>query len=420
MEIRAPRGTYDILPPESVKWQYMDSILRRTAASFGYREIKTPLFEHTELFERGVGDTTDIVTKEMYTFRDKSDRSLTLRPEGTASCARALIENRVYGGVMPVKWYYTGPMFRYDRPQTGRYRQFYQFGVEVFGSQSPDVDVEVIALLTRMLEKLGMQDFELHLNSVGCPVCREEYRQRLIAHIRPLTPQLCDDCRSRFDNNPLRVLDCKEPGCQQAIQGFPYIVDSLCEECASHYGVVKSTLEKTGIKYQQDHNLVRGLDYYTKTAFEIHIPSIGAQSAIGGGGRYDGLVSACGGPEVPGIGFALGLERLLLAIESNPLHKWPDEELEAFVVVVDERFTLDAMHILDRLRTADIRADRDYNGRSMKAQLKFANKLGARVVVLMGEDEMDRGILTVRNMDSGCQDEVPQKDLITFIKGILG
>lgn len=420
MEIRAPRGTYDILPPESVKWQYIDKTLRETAASFGYREIKTPIFEHTELFQRGVGDTTDIVTKEMYTFRDKSDRSLTLRPEGTASCARALIENRVYGGIMPVKWYYTGPMFRYDRPQTGRYRQFYQFGVEVFGSQSPYVDVEVINLLTRMLERLGLQDFELHLNSVGCPACREEYRQRLISHIRPLTPQLCNDCRIRFDKNPLRVLDCKEPACQQAVQGFPYIVDSLCDDCISHYGVVKSALGQAGINYLQDHNLVRGLDYYTKTAFEIHIPAIGAQSAIGGGGRYDGLVKACGGPEVPGIGFALGLERLLLAIESNPQHKWPREELDVFLVVVDERFTLDAMHTLDRLRTADIRADRDYNGRSMKAQLKYANKLGTRVVVLMGEDEMERGILTVRTMDSGRQDEIPQEDLITFIKGILG
>lgn len=420
MEIKAPRGTYDILPPESLKWQYLERKLRETAALFGYNEIRTPLFEHTELFERGVGDTTDIVTKEMYTFLDKSDRSLTLRPEGTASCARSLIENRVFGGVMPVKWYYIGPMFRYDRPQTGRYRQFHQFGVEVFGSRSPYVDAEVIALLIAILAKLGLSDCELHLNSVGCPDCREVYRERLIAHIAPLKDGLCPDCRSRFDKNPLRVLDCKESACQQAVKGFPYIIDSLCSDCAGHYATVKSSLDTMGIKYIQDNNLVRGLDYYTNTAFEIHIPSIGAQSAVGGGGRYDGLVKACGGPDIPGIGFALGLERLLLAMANDPQPAWPALDLEVFLAVLDEKYTDAAMHILDCLRRAGIRADRDYNGRSMKAQMKLANKLGARIVVLMGENEMDQGIFSVRSMGTGQQEEIPQQELIPYIKRILG
>jgi len=420
MEIKAPRGTYDILPPESLKWQYLERKLRETAALFGYNEIRTPLFEHTELFERGVGDTTDIVTKEMYTFLDKSDRSLTLRPEGTASCARSLIENRVFGGVMPVKWYYIGPMFRYDRPQTGRYRQFHQFGVEVFGSRSPYVDAEVIALLIAILAKLGLSDCELHLNSVGCPDCREVYRERLIAHIATLKDGLCPDCRSRFDKNPLRVLDCKESACQQAVKGFPYIIDSLCSDCAGHYATVKSSLDTMGIKYIQDNNLVRGLDYYTNTAFEIHIPSIGAQSAVGGGGRYDGLVKACGGPDIPGIGFALGLERLLLAMANDPQPAWPALDLEVFLAVLDEKYTDAAMHILDCLRRAGIRADRDYNGRSMKAQMKLANKLGARIVVLMGENEMDQGIFTVRSMGTGQQEEIPQQELIPYINRILG
>ncbi|MEQ8200135.1 MAG: histidine--tRNA ligase [Syntrophomonadaceae bacterium] len=420
MEIKAPRGTYDILPPESLKWQYIEQQLRETAALFGYSEVRTPLFEHTELFERGVGDTTDIVTKEMYTFLDKSRRSLTLRPEGTASCARALIENRVFGGVLPVKWYYTGPMFRYDRPQTGRYRQFHQFGVEVFGSKSPQVDAEVIILLVGILEKLGLQDCELHLNSVGCPACRAVYRDRLISHIEPLKDKLCPDCRTRFDKNPLRVLDCKEYSCQAAVEGFPYIVDSLCGDCAAHYGAVKFSLDTMGIKYIQDNNLVRGLDYYTNTAFEIHIPSIGAQSAVGGGGRYDGLVSTCGGPDISGIGFALGLERLLLAMDSNPQQRWPDYDLDVFLAVLDEKYTDAAMCTLDCLRRAGIRADRDYNGRSMKAQMKLAHKLGARIVVLMGEDEMDRNIFTVRTMGTGQQGEVPQQDLIQFIRRKLG
>jgi histidyl-tRNA synthetase len=420
MEVKAPRGTYDILPPESSQWQYLEAIIHKTARVFGYNEIRTPIFEHTELFERGVGETTDIVTKEMYTFLDKSQRSLTLRPENTASCVRALIEHSIYGGVMPVKWYYDGPMFRYDRPQTGRFRQFHQFGVEAFGSNSPYLDAEVIMLLVQILVNLGLSDYELHLNSVGCPACREIYRKRLVDHIRPVKEQLCPDCRNRYEKNPLRVLDCKVESCHQAIAGFPYIFDSLCDECARHYNQVKTTLTDNGISFIHDNNLVRGLDYYTNTAFEIHLPQIGAQSAVGGGGRYNGLVKACGGPDIPGIGFALGKERLLLALDNISGKKLPEVNLDVFLAVLDAKYDSSAMEVLNRLRNADIRADRDYNGRSMKAQMKYADKLGAKLVALMGEDEVNRGSFTIRNMKNREQVEAESAQLITVIKELLG
>ncbi len=419
MQVKAPRGTYDILPPDSAKWQYIEKIIYETAQLFGYSEIRTPIFEHTELFERGVGETTDIVTKEMYTFADKSDRSLTLRPEGTASSVRALIEHSIYGGVMPVKWYYSGPMFRYDRPQTGRFRQFHQFGVEVFGSNSPYLDAEIIMLLVKILANLGLDDYELHLNSVGCPGCRENYRQKLIAHISPIKEKLCTDCQARYQKNPLRVLDCKVKSCQEAISGFPYIYDSLCDDCREHYTKVKSALEDNHIKYIHDNNLVRGLDYYTNTAFEIHIPQIGSQSAVGGGGRYNGLVKECGGPDIPGIGFALGMERLLLALDSMPGRIQPEVKLDVFLAVLDEKYNSQALQVLDRLRNSNIKADRDYNGRSMKAQMKYADKLGAQVVILMGEDEVNHGTFTIRNMNSREQLEVEAAQVIPVIKDIL-
>jgi histidyl-tRNA synthetase len=419
MQVKAPRGTYDILPPESNKWQYIEKVIHETAEIFGYNEIRTPIFEHTELFERGVGETTDIVTKEMYTFLDKSDRTLTLRPEGTASCVRALIEHGVYGGVMPVKWFYNGPMFRYDRPASGRYRQFHQFGVEVFGSDSPYLDAEVIMLLVQILTNLGLPDYELHLNSVGCPVCRERYREKLVNHIGPVKNQLCNDCQGRYEKNPLRVLDCKVESCHQAIAGFPYIYDNLCDDCREHYTQVQSTLKENAIHFQHDNNLVRGLDYYTNTAFEILIPQIGTNSAVGGGGRYNGLVKECGGPDIPGVGFALGMERLLLAMDSLPGRTSPEVKLDVFLTILDKKYDSQAMQVLDILRSAKIRADRDYNGRSMKAQMKYADKLGAQVVIIMGEDEVNRSIFTIRNMNSKEQIEVEAAQLIPVIKDIL-
>ncbi|MDD3024440.1 MAG: histidine--tRNA ligase, partial [Syntrophomonadaceae bacterium] len=287
MQVKAPRGTADILPGNTAKWQKIERIIKEHLESFAYQEVRTPVFEHTELFQHGVGQGTDIVSKEMYTFNDRSKRSLTLRPEGTASCARAIIEHSIYGGVLPVKWYYTGPMFRYDRPQAGRYRQFHQVGVEAFGSNSPYLDAETIILMVEILSALGLTAYELHLNSVGCPVCRQSYRQSLIEHISPVKDSLCPDCQLRFQQNPLRVLDCKVAACHEAIVGYPVIHDSLCVECREHYAIVRTALTDSNVDYIHDDQLVRGLDYYTNTAFEIHIPGIGAQSAVGGGGRYN-------------------------------------------------------------------------------------------------------------------------------------
>ncbi|WP_054694558.1 histidine--tRNA ligase [Syntrophomonas palmitatica] len=419
MENKAPRGTYDILPPVSGKWQYVEQILRETAALYGFHEIRTPIFEHTELFERGVGSTTDVVGKEMYTFKDRSDRSLTLRPENTASCARALIEHSVYSGILPVKWYYMGPMFRYDRPQAGRYRQFHQFGAEVFGSNDPRVDAEIILLLLDILQRLNLSDYELHLNSVGCTVCRSRYREKLVKHITPVQERLCRDCKQRYEQNPLRVLDCKNEKCQEAIQGYPRFFDYLCEDCREHYSQVKNSLTDNGVRFIHDDRLVRGLDYYTRTAFEVHIPGIGAQSAVGGGGRYDGLVEDCGGPQVPGIGFAMGIERLLLALQELDYDNLQDNYLDVFIAVMDHNFEDTALKTLQELRAAGIRSDKDYLCRSPKAQMKYADRLGARLVILIGEEEVRHKVFTVRDMNSKKQETVTAEDLLRYIRSIL-
>ncbi len=419
MLIKAPRGTYDILPEESSRWQYIEKIMRETAEIFGYREVRVPIFEHTELFERGVGTTTDIVSKEMYTFDDKSGRSLTLRPEGTASCVRALIEHSLYAGLLPVKWYYTGPMFRYDRPQTGRYRQFHQFGVEAFGSNNPYIDAEVIILLIEVLLRLGIGEYELHLNSVGCPECRSEYRQKLIDHINPHQDRLCKDCQTRYMQNPLRVLDCKNESCHQAIQGYPTLFANLCEQCEEHYAKVKNTLIEHEVSFMHDDNLVRGLDYYTNTAFEIHIPGIGAQSAVGGGGRYNGLVEECGGPDLPGIGFAMGMERLLLAVDKLGEKFMAEKETDVFIAVMDPAYESQGMKILQMLRKAGIKAEKDYNQRKAKAQMKYADKIGARAVILIGEEEVEKGFITLRNMRSKEQFQVDNRDLIRSVSKTL-
>lgn len=419
MQIKAPRGTYDILPEEAVKWQWMEQIMKETAARFGYQEIRTPVFEHTELFQRGVGESTDIVTKEMYTFHDKSQRSLTLRPEGTASCTRALIEHSLYNGTLPIKWFYAGPMFRYDRPQTGRYRQFHQFGVEAFGSRSPFLDAEVLFLLVEILQGMGLSEYELHLNSVGCPLCREQYRQKLIDHMAPVKDKLCKDCQVRYLQNPLRVLDCKEATCHQAIINYPTLIDNLCDDCRTHYGMVQQTLKDNGIEFVHDNNLVRGLDYYTNTAFEVHIPGIGAQSAVGGGGRYDGLVESIGGPSLPGIGFALGMERLLLAVDKLGCVSRAQQTVDVFLAVMQENLENQAASLLYKLRQQGLSADKDYNQRSGRAQMKLADKLGAKYVILLGEDEIKGNFVTVRDMKSKEQWKIDYEGLIPFLHECL-
>jgi len=386
---------------------------------YGYREIRTPIFEHTELFERGVGDSTDIVSKEMYTFNDKADRSLTLRPEGTACCVRALIEHNLYNGALPVKWYYSGPMFRYDRPQKGRYRQFHQFGVEAFGSRNPYLDAEVMMLLVEILARTGLKEYDLHLNSVGCPICRESYRQELIKYIVPHQERLCNDCKVRYQNNPLRVLDCKQSECQKSIEGHPTLFDYLCPDCHEHYAQVKKYLQEAQISFQHDDKLVRGLDYYTNTAFEVHIPGIGSQSAIGGGGRYDGLVEACGGPSLPGIGFAMGMERILLALEQGSINHSLVQKKIVFVVAMNEQYISPAVKLVKRIRDAGISVEMDYNARSARAQMKHADKLNASLVVLLGEDEIEGGFVTIRNMSNKEQLQVDLDRAVELINTLL-
>lgn len=418
MQVKAPRGTYDILPEAAYKWNKVEKVLKETAAYFGFQEIRTPIFEHTELFERGVGETTDVVSKEMYTFVDKGERSLTLRPENTASCVRAFVEHKLYNGVLPFKCFYNGPMFRYDRPQTGRYRQFHQFGIEAVGSNSPYLDAEVITLMTTILNNLGIKDYELHLNSVGCPECRKVYRSKLLEFMQPVRDKLCKDCQTRVEKNPLRVLDCKREECQKGFVGFPHIYDFLCSDCGEHYALVKKALDINAIKFVHDNNLVRGLDYYTNTAFEIIIPTIGAQSAVGGGGRYNGLVKECGGPDLPGIGFAIGIERLMLAIDNPYWVKNP--AIQVLIAVQDPAYTEQAFSLLNVIRQNGIRADKDYHDRSVKAQMKYADKIGAEIVVIIGQDEIENKFFTVRNMKNGEQQRINDNEIIPSLKAILG
>lgn len=413
-----PRGTADILPGRVEKWQYIEEMAARIAREYGYREIRTPVFEHTELFIRGVGEDTDIVEKEMYTFRDRGDRSITLRPEGTASAVRAYLENKLYTGPQPVKLYYTGPMFRYDRPQAGRFRQFHQFGVEVFGVHHPALDAEVMAMAMDFYNRLGLTDLELHVNSVGCPQCRPAVRARLLEFFRPVLGELCPNCQGRYQRNPLRILDCKSEKCAQLSIGVPTTVDCLCDDCRLHFHQVQQYLADLDVPFVPDKRLVRGLDYYTHTAFEIMASDIGAQSAIGAGGRYNGLIEAVGGAPTPGIGFALGLERIILSLDKRGFAPAIKPVPEVFLAVTGEQAAREAFKILATLRAAGISADMDYQGRSLKAQMKYAGKLGVLHTVIIGEEELQRGCVVLRDMAAGEQREVKVSDIVRGIKKI--
>lgn len=411
-----PRGTSDILPGEVEKWQRLEEKFREICREYGYSEIRTPVFEHTELFLRGVGDTTDIVEKEMYTFTDRGSRSITLRPEGTAPAARAYLENKLYAGPQPVKLYYAGPMFRYDRPQAGRFRQFHQVGAEVFGSHDPAVDAEIIALAMNYYWGLGLRDMDLHLNSVGCPQCRPQLREKLIQFFGARRADLCKNCNERLVKNPLRILDCKEERCTLAGKGAPTSLDCLCGECAEHFAELKRHLDVIAVPYTIDRRLVRGLDYYTHTAFEIMAPDIGAQSSIGGGGRYNGLVEICGGPPTPGVGFALGMERIILAMERQGIPMPEAQGPDVFVVTAGEDGAGRAFSLLFKLRDAGVSADKDYLGRSLKSQMKYAGKTGARFVLIAGEEEMKRGEVVVRDMKAGEQKAVLEIEVIDYLR----
>ena len=412
MLINGPRGTKDILPDTVAQWTYVENVIRDICARYGYREIRTPIFEHTELFLRGIGETTDVVEKEMYTFTDRGERSLTLRPENTASVVRSYLQNKLYAAEALVKLFYIGSMFRYDRPQAGRYREFHQFGIEALGEADAAVDAEIIVLAVEFLRALGLKELKLHLNSVGCPKCRPVYREKLQSFFRPHLAELCGDCRSRFERNPLRLLDCKHEHCHALAAGAPRITDCLCEECRTHFEAVQSYLTTVEVPFELDANLVRGLDYYTKTAFEVKYTPLGAQSAVAGGGRYDGLVEEVGGPPTPGIGFAVGLERVLLALEKQGLLPSEHDAVDVFVVALGDAAKLSAFKLMQEVRAAKLSAAMDFAGRSMKAQMKQANKKNARFVAILGEDEVREGIVALKDMKTSEQKKVAWKDLI--------
>ncbi|AIF51464.1 histidine--tRNA ligase [Pelosinus sp. UFO1] len=403
MLVTGPRGTKDILPEASSNWQYIEKIVRDICRLYLYKEIRTPVFEHTELFLRGIGETTDIVEKEMYTFTDRGERSLTLRPENTAAVVRSFLENKLYAETLLNKLFYIGPMFRYDRPQAGRYRQFHQFGIEALGSKGPAIDAEVIMLAVQLLKKLGLDDLHLYLNSVGCPECRPVYREKLQSYLQEKTSNLCTDCQSRFDRNPMRILDCKKEKCAEQSQGAPQIVDCLCDECSEHFSQLKELLTVAGVEFTLNPRLVRGLDYYTKTAFEIQYAPLGAQSAVCGGGRYDGLVAECGGPSTPGIGFAVGIERILLALEKQNLLPEASNAIDVFIAPMGTAMQGMAFALLCNLRENSITAEMDFMEKGIKWQMKQANKYPARFVAIIGEDEATQGKVMLKNMQTGVQ-----------------
>lgn len=416
MLTNAPRGTKDILPDTVGDWNYVEGEIRELCRRFGYSEIRTPIFEHTELFQRGIGEGTDVVDKEMYTFTDRGERSITLRPENTASAVRAYLQNKLYAQSNLVKLFYIGSMFRYDRPQAGRMREFHQFGVEALGEANPAVDAEVILLAMNLLEGLGLKNLELSINSVGCPKCRSKYRTMLQDFFRDKLEDLCEDCRSRFERSPLRILDCKKDSDKPYMADAPKITDCLCEECADHFAKLKELLTSAGISFTHDPRLVRGLDYYTKTAFEIKYPPLGAQSAVAGGGRYDGLIEEMGGNPTPAVGFATGLERLLLALESQNLLPEKNRSVDAYVVALGETAQAEGFKLLNSLRQQGLSAAMDFAGRSMKAQMKQANKLGAKYSVILGEDEIAEGVVMLRSMEDSSQAKVPMNQVAEKIK----
>lgn len=417
MQIQSPKGTRDMLPKESYLWQWIESVMREEAALAGYREIRTPVFEYTELFERGVGDTTDIVQKEMYTFQDKGERSITLKPEGTAGAVRALIEHKLYAEPLPVKMYYlNNPIFRYENPQHGRLREHHQFGMECFGVKGPTADAEVILCVLRILERLGLENLQVHINSIGCPVCRPAYHAALRDYLGARLADLCPQCQERFERNPLRVLDCKERGCQVVAAGAPSILTHLCEECDTHFQGLQALLNARGLCIKIDPHIVRGLDYYTKTVFEIIMQSPRGPIALCGGGRYDGLVREIGGPDMPGVGFGIGTERILLELGNQGITPEAPNVSDVFVASLGEEGRLPAFELGMSLRREGFSADFDHMERSLKAQFRYADKQGVRVMVIVGGEELSRGMVIIKNMDSGEEIEAPLGQAANGIK----
>ncbi|RAL25749.1 histidine--tRNA ligase [Thermoflavimicrobium daqui] len=416
MSYRVPRGTFDILPEEVNIWHYIERQVQEICRRYRYREVRTPLFEHTELFVRGVGDTTDIVEKEMYTFNDRGDRSLTLRPEGTAGVVRSFVEHKMYGQSLPSKLYYFGPMFRYERPQAGRNRQFHQFGIEVFGSHDPAIDVEVIAVGMDLFKSLGLKEVEVEINSVATPEIRQNYFEKLIEYFTPYQEELAKDARERLHRNPMRILDSKDPRTKEIAADAPSILDFLDEECLSYFNQVKRYLDLLEIPYRVNDRLVRGLDYYTHTAFEFVVDIPGAQaSTIGGGGRYNGLVQEIGGPEMPGVGFGLGIERIILACKAQGVELPIHDQLDCFIVTIGEEAKLHSIQLLHDLRQAGLACERDYLDRKVKGQMKAADRENARFVVILGEEELERKEINVKSLETGEQEQIPLDTVVDYL-----
>ena len=408
MLTQAPKGTKDMLPQDAYLWQWIEQKEREAAAKAGYREIRTPVFEHTELFLRGVGDTTDIVQKEMYTFKDKGDRSITLKPEGTAGAVRAFIENHLFQDALPCKMFYlNAPIFRYENPQSGRLREHHQFGMECFGSKEPTVESELISTLFGLLTGMGLKNLVVHINSIGCPECRPKYHQTLKNYLGERIRDMCPTCQSRFEKNPLRILDCKEEKCKEIVKGAPLILDCLCDECREHFAQLQALLTARQIPFEIDPHIVRGLDYYTKTVFEIIMQAGREGLALCGGGRYDGLVSQLGGPATPAAGFGIGAERILMELRNQDLLPKAPTVTDVYVANLGADMKIPAFTFTQELRDKGVKADCDLCGRSLKAQFKFADKIAAPYVALLGGEEFERGVVKLRNMQTKEETELP-------------
>lgn len=418
MIIKAPKGTMDVVPDQSYKWQYIENKIREIANEFGVSEIRTPVFESTELFQRGVGDTTDVVEKEMYTFDDKGDRSITLRPEGTAGAVRLFIEHGLFNNPLPIKTYYLTSCYRYEKPQAGRLREFHQFGVEYFGTQNPSADAEMMQIALMLYERLGLTGLTLNINSIGCPKCRKEYNEKLKAYLKNHYNELCDTCKNRFDRNPMRILDCKSPDCKEIAKGAPLLIDNICDECSSHFEEVKKYLESAHISYEIDPYIVRGLDYYTKTVFEITAKNKNSNNTICGGGRYDGLVEELGGNPTPACGFALGMERLLLTMEEQGIEIKNNANVKLYIGNIGQDSKFFAYSLAACLRSLGISSEIDHSGRSVKAQLKYANKINASYTIVVGDDEIKNGSVKLKNMETGNETVVnlDANDISNYIK----
>lgn len=411
---KAIKGTKDVLPSEVYKNQYIEATCLTVAENFGYKEMRTPVFEHTELFQRGVGDTTDVVQKEMYTFDDKGGRSITLRPEGTAGAARSFLENGLSNEALPQKICYLTSCYRYEKPQAGRLREFHQFGIECFGATSPLADAEMIALAKQIFDELGVKDLHLELNSIGCPTCRAEYHKALKEYFASRVDELCETCRDRLDRNPMRILDCKSPVCSEIAKDAPVVLDYLCDECKEHFEKTKSYLDAMNIEYIVNPQIVRGLDYYTKTVFEFVADSIGAQGTVCGGGRYDGLIEELGGQHTPSLGFAMGLERLQLVMEAQGCEFPEPSRPDLFIVAMGDKATLKAVEIAKDMRDEGYSVVYDLNGRSLRAQMKYADKINAKYNVVIGDNEVDTKSAVLKDMATGEQSEI---SLETFVSG---